>query len=178
LVSFAHAPYDLKTWITIPAPLPGRGCHNAVLCLSSQRDRWCLSLEGATTCAGRYECLGRADRSNAIVWSGNGREGIFEVLLPIAYFLLWRPHCLLALRAPRRSRHIFCAASIFLLCVGTRKNGLIVYKTSFSPFDAAFWEWLAALFPGSSIDRFAGRWLLPVLCVCKRFLNRRRKFIS
>jgi hypothetical protein len=65
-----------------------------------------------------------SERSRTIFLSGNGREGVFEVLLPISYFLLLAP-ALLWLYSRWRGRAVATAAAIlFLLCAGLDLNGI------------------------------------------------------
>src|SRR5258706_2440706 len=63
-----------------------------------------------------------ADRANTIFLTGNGRTGIFEVLLPIAYFLLLAP-ALLWLRSRVSAVMTIGAVAIFLLCCILQMNG-------------------------------------------------------
>ncbi len=99
------------------------------------------------------------DRSDAIFLSGNGREGIFEVLLPIAYFLLLAP-ALLWLRSRYSAAIGFCAAGIFVLCVVLERNGYSYKNLSF--LSAGILGMAAGLIPISLINRFAMKWFLVV----------------
>ena len=149
------AKYDLKTWKPY-LRLGVRGFKLLVLFLVLNVT-YCIILERNFL----YGILEFADRSNAIFLSGNGREGIFEVLLPIAYFLLLAP-ALLWLRSRVSGAIVFCAAGIFLMCVALEMNGLF-YK-NLSLLSAGFLGMACGLIPMASIDRFACRWL-PVLGV-------------
>jgi hypothetical protein len=149
------AKYDLKTWKPY-LRLAVRGFKLLVLFLVLNV-AYCIILERNFL----YGIMEFADRSNAIFLSGNGREGIFEVLLPIAYFLLLAP-ALLWLRSRVSGAIIFCAAGIFLLCVALEMNGLF-YK-NLSLLSAGLLGMACGLIPMASTDRFACRWL-PVLGV-------------
>ncbi len=100
-----------------------------------------------------------ADRSGAIFLSGNGRAGIFEVLLPIAYFLLLAP-ALLWLRSRNSAAIGICAAAIFILCVVLERNGFSYKNLSF--LSAGILGMAAGLVPMPLIDRFASKWFLIV----------------
>jgi hypothetical protein len=149
------AKYDLKTWKPY-LRLAVRGFKLLVLFLVLNVT-YCIILERNFL----YGILEFTDRSNAIFLSGNGREGIFEVLLPIAYFLLLAP-ALLWLRSRVSGAIIFCAAGIFLLCVAFEINGLF-YK-NLSLLSAGLLGMACGLIPIGSINRFARYWL-PVLSV-------------
>jgi hypothetical protein len=147
------AKYDLETWKPY-LRLAVRGFKLLMLFLVLNVT-YCIILE-RNFLDGIFEF---ADRSGAIFLSGNGREGIFEVLLPIAYFLLLAP-ALLWLRSRVSGAVIFCAAGIFLLCAALEMNGLF-YK-NLSLLSAGLLGMACGLIPIASIDRFAGHWL-PVL---------------
>jgi len=147
------AKYDLKTWKPY-LRLGVRGFKLLVLFIVLNVT-YCIILERNFL----YGVMEFADRSNAIFLSGNGREGIFEVLLPIAYFLLLAP-VLLWLRSRVSGAIIFCAAGIFLLCVALEMNGLF-YK-NLSLLSAGLLGMACGLIPIDSINLFVRHWL-PVL---------------
>jgi hypothetical protein len=149
------AKYDLETWKPY-LRLAVRGFKLLVLFVVLNAT-YCIILERNFL----YGVLEFADRSNAIFLSGNGREGIFEVLLPIAYFLLLAP-ALLWLRSRVSGAIAFCAAGIFILCVALETNGLF-YK-NLSLLSAGFLGMACGLIPIASINHFARHWL-PVLGV-------------
>jgi hypothetical protein len=70
-----------------------------------------------------------ADRSGAIYLSRHGRAGIFEVLLPISYFLLLAP-ALLWLRGRISAVIPIVAGAIFLLCFALERKGITPYNLS------------------------------------------------
>jgi hypothetical protein len=147
------AKYDLETWKPY-LRLAVRGFKLLVLFLVLNLT-YCIILE-RNFLDGILEF---ADRSGAIFLSGNGREGIFEVLLPIAYFLLLAP-ALLWLRARVSGAVALCAIAVFLLCVALEMTGLF-YK-NLSLLSAGLLGMACGLIPIASIDRFACHWL-PVL---------------
>jgi hypothetical protein len=103
-----------------------------------------------------FDGLGEfADRAEAIFVSGNGREGIFEVLLPIAYFLLLAP-ALLWLRSRHSAAIGLGAVGIFILCVVLERNGLSYKNLSF--VSAGLLGMACGLVPIQSIDRFVKHW--------------------
>jgi hypothetical protein len=97
-----------------------------------------------------------ADRAGTVFLSGNGREGIFEVLLPIAYFLLLAP-VLLWVRSRAGAAIAICAGGMFLLCVLLERKGLS-YK-NLSLLNAGFIGMACGLVPLGSIDRLARKWI-------------------
>jgi fucose 4-O-acetylase-like acetyltransferase len=149
------AKYDLRTWKPY-ARLAIRGMKlllvfvflNVVHCVALKR--------------GLQEGLWEfADRSDAIFVSGNGRAGIFEVLLPIAYFLLLAP-ALLWLRARSRGSITVCAAAMFLLCVGLELGGRQLKNLSF--VSVGLIGMALGLIRLETVDRLAWKWL-PVLAL-------------
>lgn len=93
-----------------------------------------------------------ADRAGTIFISGNNREGIFEVLLPIAYFLIIAP-ALLWVRSRTRSAVTLFAVAIFLLCVVLERGGT-TYK-NLSLLSAGMIGMACGLIRIESIDWFA-----------------------
>lgn len=100
-----------------------------------------------------------ADRAGTIFLSGNNREGIFEVLLPIAYFLILAPG-LLWVRSRTKSAVTLFAVAIFVLCTVLERGGM-TYK-NLSLLSAGLVGMACGLVRIESIDRFAVKWL-PVL---------------
>jgi hypothetical protein len=100
-----------------------------------------------------------ADRAGTIFLSGNGREGIFEVLLPIAYFLLLVP-LLLWLRSRVASAIPCCAVAIFVLCAILEKTGRS--SQNLTLLSAGVLGMAFGLIPLQAIDRLARQWI-PVL---------------
>lgn len=100
-----------------------------------------------------------ADRAYTIFISGNGRVGVFEVLLPIAYFLLLAP-ALLWFRARVPLLIPLFAASVFLLCFilerrGANLDNLILLSYGFIGI-------AMGLISMAKVNRFAARFV-PVL---------------
>jgi hypothetical protein len=149
------AKYDLATWKPY-LRLMIRGGKLLLLFLVLNLG-YCVLLEHSIS-DGIWEF---GDRAGAIFLSGNGREAIFEVLLPIAYFLLLAP-VLLWFRSRASSAIPFCAGTVFFLCVVLEKNGMS-YK-NLSLLSAGVVGMAFGLLPICSIDGFAQR-LLPVLGV-------------
>ena len=111
------------------------------------------------------------DRSDAILLSGNGRAGIFEVLLPISYFLLLAP-ALLWLRGSASRVIALSAVVVFALCCALELNGKSFKNLTL--LSAGIVGMALGLIPMGAIDRFASRWVLAVLLyvayrVCGRF---------
>lgn len=92
------------------------------------------------------------NHSSAIFLSGNERAGIFEVLLPIAYFLLLAP-ALLWLRTRSGAAIIFCAGAVFIFCAALELNG-ISYK-NLSLFSAGLLGMMFGLISINSINSVA-----------------------
>jgi hypothetical protein len=110
------AKYDLRTWKPYMR-LAIRGFKLFLIFLVLNIVH-CILLERGVA-DGLWEFGGR---SAAIFLSGNGREGIFEVLLPIAYFLMLAP-LLLWLRSRGPRFVALCAAGVFLICLLLELNG-------------------------------------------------------
>jgi hypothetical protein len=100
-----------------------------------------------------------ADRAGPMFFSGNGREGIFEVLLPIAYFLLLVP-LLLWLRSRFASAILCCAVAIFVLCTVLEKTGRS--SENLTLLSAGVLGMALGLIPLQAINRLARQWV-PVL---------------
>jgi hypothetical protein len=101
-----------------------------------------------------------ARRSSAIFLSGNGRDGVYEVLLPIAYFLLLAPG-LLWLRTRASSSVGICAAAVFLLCLALERNGT-PYK-NLDLLSAGIIGMALGMVPMERIERLSARWILVVV---------------
>lgn len=104
-----------------------------------------------------------ADRTGTIFISGNNREGnregIFEVLLPIAYFLILAPG-LLWLRSRTKSAITLFAVAIFVLCEVLERRGMP--SRNLTLLSAGMIGMACGLVRIQSIDGFAVK-LLPVL---------------
>lgn len=98
-----------------------------------------------------------ADRAGTIFVTGNGREGIFEVLLPIAYFLLLAP-ALLWLRSRYSAVIGLGAAGIFILCVLLERGGMSYKNLSF--VSAGLLGMACGLVPIRSIDGLVKHWVV------------------
>jgi hypothetical protein len=101
-----------------------------------------------------------ANRSSMIFLSGNGREGIFEVLLPIAYFLLLVP-ALLWLRSRAVSAIPFCAVAVSVLCVVLERKGMS--SENLTLLSAGIIGMTLGLVPIGAIDRLARKWMWVLL---------------
>ena len=114
-----------------------------------------------------------ADRAGTVFLSGNGREGIFEVLLPIAYFLLLVPG-LLWLRSRAAGAIPFCGLALFVLCAVLEKMG--VYSKNLTLLSAGVIGMTLGFVPIEAVDRFARKWMwvLPLYLLyqlCRWFLG-------
>jgi large-conductance mechanosensitive channel len=94
-------------------------------------------------------------RDKAVFISGNGRMAIFEVLLPIAYFLLLAP-ILLRLRACAGGSILFTAAAIFLLCLCLEATGRQIKNLEFLSVGVIGMAF--GLIPMQMIDRLVKKW--------------------
>ena len=107
-----------------------------------------------------------ASRSSAIYLSGNGRAGIFEVLLPIAYFLLLAP-ALLWLRSRIGASVVICAVAVCLLCEGLEMKGILLKNLDLVSVGVI--GMALGLVSIQIIDRMAIKWL-PVLLLYVGYL--------
>jgi hypothetical protein len=98
-----------------------------------------------------------ADRAGSILISGNGREGIFEVLLPISYFLLLAP-ALLWLRSRAAWAITIVAAVIFILCLELERSGH--FSKNLSLLSAGFLGMAVGQVPQDWVRRFARQWTM------------------
>ena len=110
------ARYDLRTWKPY-VRLAIRGFKLLLIFLVLNITH-CILLERGVADG----LLEFGDRSAAIFVSGNGREGIFEVLLPISYFLMLAP-LLLWLRSRDPRFVALFGAGVFLICLLLELNG-------------------------------------------------------
>jgi hypothetical protein len=106
------------------------------------------------------------------VW-GTGRVAIFEVLLPIAYFLLLAP-LLLWLRAQVRTAVPIMTAVIMGLCLFLESRGIV--SDNLILLSAGFLGMSLGLISFDRINRFASLWLPSILCyvgyqVSKKFFG-------
>jgi len=97
--------------------------------------------------------------SRTIFLSGNGRVGIFEVLLPIACFLLLAP-LLLWFSSRNKAAIAICAVAIFFTCLALEMNGR--FSNNLSLLSAGIIGMAFGLVRMESIDRVAMKWI-PVL---------------
>lgn len=97
-----------------------------------------------------------ADRSGTVFVSGNGRLAIFEVLLPISYFLLLVP-MLLWLRSRATGAIPFCGIVVFVLCVVLERMGLS--SRNLMLLSAGTLGMTLGMIPIGTIDRFARKWI-------------------
>ena len=113
------------------------------------------------------------DRAGMIFLSGNGREGIFEVLLPIAYFLLLAP-LLLWLRSRVASAIPVCGFAVFVLCVVLEERG--VDSLNLTLLSAGILGMTLGLIPIEAIDHFSRKWTRVLLIyifyqICRWFIG-------
>jgi hypothetical protein len=148
------ARYDLKTWKPY-ARLMIRGFKLFLLFVVLNAG-YCILLE-RNLVDGFFEFV---DRSGTIFLSGNGRAGIFEVLLPIAYFLLLVPG-LLWLRLRAKGAIPFCAIALFALNIALEKMGMS--SQNLTLLSAGILGMALGLVPIGAIDRFARKWMLVLL---------------
>lgn len=100
-----------------------------------------------------------ADRGYDIFVSGNGRVGVFEVLLPIAYFLLLAP-VLLWLRGQIAFIIPVLAGAVLLFCIFLERRGTGLDNLSL--LSSGFIGMAFGLVSMEKINRFAANWI-PVL---------------
>jgi hypothetical protein len=143
------ARYDLDTWKPY-ARLAMRGLKLLILFVSLNVVH-CIVLEKGLV-DGLWEF---ADRSEGIFILGNGRTGIFEVLLPIAYFLLFAP-ILLWVRSRNSAAIPVTTLVIFLLTQLLEIRG--VSSKNLALLSAGFIGLAFGLIPMRYIERFARRW--------------------
>lgn len=101
-----------------------------------------------------------AARSGNIYISGNARTGIFEVLLPIAYFLLLAPILLWLRFRGRGIVALFCGVSV-LACLFLELRGQPLENLSL--LSAGLIGMGLGLLPLQWVDRLAGRWVVVVV---------------
>lgn len=147
------AKYDLGTWKPY-LRLATRG-FKLLLVFTILNLVHCIAIK-----RGIFEGVGEfAARATSIFLSGNGRTGIFEVLLPIAYFLLLAP-VLLWLRSRASGSITGCAAAFFLLCLALERSGNAMKNLDF--LSVGFIGMAFGLIPMQTIDRLATKWV-PIL---------------
>jgi hypothetical protein len=145
--------YDLGTWKPY-ARLAIRGM-KVIAIFTALNVIHCVALE-RNLYDGLLEFTGRA---GGIFLSGNGRGAVFEILLPIGYFLLLAP-VLLWLRSRYSGAVAICALALFLLCFGLERAGQS--SKNLDLFSAGLVGMTIGLIPMEKIDRFARKWI-PVL---------------
>jgi hypothetical protein len=143
------ARYDVGTWKPY-ARLWVRGL-KLLLLFAALNVGACILLEH-NVADGLFEF---ADRSGIVFLSGNGREAIFEVLLPIAYFLLLVPG-LLWLRTHAAAAIPICAIAVFVLCTVLERQGLA--SVNLTLLSAGILGMALGLVPLAAVDRFARKW--------------------
>jgi hypothetical protein len=148
------ARYDLRTWSPYGRLLV-RGI-KLFLLFAVLNAGSCILLERNLT-DGLFEF---ADRSSMIFLSGNGREGIFEVLLPIAYFLLLVP-ALLWLRTRAVGAIPGCAIVVFVLCVALERQE--IFSKNLTLLSAGIIGMAFGHIPVETLDRFARKWIWTLL---------------
>ena len=148
------ARYDLRTWNPY-ARLLVRGV-KLLLLFVLMNAGLCILLERSVT----FGFLEFANRSGMIFLSGNGREGIFEVLLPIAYFLLLVP-ALLWLRTLAVSAIPCCAIIVFVLCIALERQG--ISSKNLTLLSAGIIGMAFGNVPVETTDRFARKWVWTLL---------------
>jgi hypothetical protein len=155
LVGQVHASkYDLNSWKPY-ARLLVRGIKllvlfivlNVGLCVVRERNLY----------QGMFDF---AEHSSTIFFSGNGRAGIFEVLLPIAYFLVLAP-ALLGLRSRLGHSTAICAAAVFLFCIGLETIGNPLKNLDL--LSAGIIGMALGSVPIGIIDRLANNWVMVLL---------------
>jgi hypothetical protein len=99
-------------------------------------------------------------RSGGIFLSGRGRSAIFEVLLPIAYFLLVAP-LLLWFRFLKSGLIAVLAATLFLICTALEFNGSSFKNMGL--FSAGVIGMALGLARMEDIDKVAAQWVLVLL---------------
>ena len=161
------ARYDLGTWQPYARLLIRGG--KLLLIFVLLNVAFCILVTGSIVDGG-WEF---AERSGSIFLSGNGREGIFEVLLPIAYFLLLVP-ALLWLRSRVAVAIPGCAIAVFVLCAVLERIG--ESSQNLTLLSAGIIGMALGLIPLSTVDRLARQWT-PVLLfyflyqICRWFLG-------
>jgi hypothetical protein len=98
-------------------------------------------------------------RSRTIFLSGNDRTAIFEVLLPIAYFLLLAPG-LLWLRSRTSSAITICTVAVILVCLGLELSNRPIKNLTL--LSVGILGMSLGLISIQTIDRLAQKWI-PVL---------------
>jgi len=145
--------YDLKTWKPY-ARLLIRGTKLLLIFVALNFGYFVLLAHGLG--AGASEFVGQF---RDIFLSGNGRVAIFEVLLPIAYFLLLAP-ALLWFRSQASGAVALCAVSAFLVCFVMDLLNCSVSNLNLMSVGVV--GMALGLIPMQAIDRWAVRWA-PVL---------------
>jgi len=142
--------YDLHSWKPY-ARLAIRGL-KLLLLFIALNVLHCIFLE-RNLVDGLWEFV---DRSDGIFLSGNGRTGIFEVLLPIAYFLLLAPG-LLWVRSRAGAAIPVTTLAIFLFTDFLEIKG--VSSKNLALLSAGFIGLAFGVIPIQKLDRFAHCWI-------------------
>ena len=101
-----------------------------------------------------------AERADAIYLYASGRVAIFEVLLPIAYFLLLAP-VLLWLRARIRGAVVVIALLALAGCLFMESKGMSFKQPSL--LSAGLFGMAAGLIPMARVEGAARFWIFPLL---------------
>ena len=149
------AKYNLRTWAPYTR-LATRGVKLFLIFLLLNIVH-CLLLERSIS-EGLWEF---EDRAPAIFLSGNGRNGIFEILLPIAYFL-FLALLLLWVRSRSKAATVACGIAAFVLCVALGRKG-ISFK-NLTLVSAGVIGMVLGLFRMALIVSFARKWV-GVVCL-------------
>ncbi len=147
--------YDLGTWKPY-ARLATRG-FKLLAIFTILNFVHCVSIGGV----GEF-----VSRARSIYLSGNGRAGIFEVLLPISYFLLLAP-VLLRFRSMASGAIAVLALCVFLLCQGLEMNGKSIRNLDL--LSIGIIGMALGLIPIQKIDRLAEKWLFILLLLVAYF---------
>jgi hypothetical protein len=141
--------YDLHTWRPY-ARLLERGAKLLVIFVVLNVLYFIASERSLVDGLGEF-----GDRALAIFGYGNGRNAIFEVLLPIAYFLLLAPALLWA-RGRFRSSPLAVAGLVFLLCVALDLRGISIKNLVL--LSAGIIGMAFGVFRNQGLNGLAGRW--------------------
>jgi hypothetical protein len=109
------------------------------------------------------------ERSHAIYLAGSGRSGIFEVLLPIAYFLFLAPF-LVWLRSWTKAAVAVVAAISFVICIVLERQNASILKVDL--LSAGLIGMALGLIKMDTMNRLAANWLVAImLCAVYGFCS-------
>jgi hypothetical protein len=149
------AKYNLQTWAPYTR-LATRGVKLLLIFLILNVAH-CVLLERSVS-EGLWEF---GDRAPAVFLSGNGRNGIFEILLPIAYFLFLAPF-LLWVRSRTKITAVACVIAVALVCLALARRG--ISSKNLMLVSAGVIGMALGLFRMELMIGFARRWVI-VLCL-------------